>query len=85
MWLHQAFIVCGVRDVLWALLGTGCARDRLRHLTQWQKKALLLSATPNLSKIEKGKNFKPLSSVGRAYILLKDLIYHLYFNAFLPQ
>lgn len=31
------------------------------------------------------KNFKQLSSVGRAYILLKALIYHLSFNAFLPQ
>jgi len=61
MWSHQAFIVCGVSYALRALLGAGCLRAHMTisDTSQWHKKALVLSATPSLSKKDR-KRFQTI-------------------------
>lgn len=73
-----------VSDALWDLLGTGCARTHVTvsDISHNGIKRLWSCQQHQICQKKKGKDFKQLSSVGRAYILLKALIYHLSFNAF---
>lgn len=72
MWLHQAFIVCRVNYALRALLGTGCA---CAHVTVPDTshngiKRLSSCQQHQIWRKKKEKNFKQLSSVARAYVLV---------------